>query len=163
MIQSYLTFHLGEEVFAANVDKVLEILEVPKITHVPCAPEFLRGVINLRGTVLPVIDTRLKFGLPSVDDNINTCIIVLKVNVEENEIIVGATVDSVQEVAEINSNQIQAPPSIGSKYKSEFISGMVKREESFAMILNLNLVFSTTESSLLNEVITNESSTIKNV
>ncbi len=152
-LRSYLTFRLGDEIFAANVGKVLEILEIPQITKVPRSPEFMRGVINLRGSVLPVIDTRTKFGLPPIDDTVNTCILVISVIIGEQTVTIGATADSVQEVMEIEEKQIQAPPSIGSKFKSEFIEGMVKINEQFIMILNLDTVFSSNEASIFQEMI----------
>lgn len=151
-LNSYLTFRLGDELFAANVSKVIEILEIPKITRVPRSPDFMRGVINLRGSVLPVIDTRAKFGLPQTEDTVNTCIIVLSVELEGQTITIGAISDAVQEVLEIDESQVQAAPSIGSKYKSEFIDGMVKRDEQFIMILNLDMVFSSNEASILQEI-----------
>ena len=152
-LNSYLTFQLGEELFAANVGKVLEILEIPKITKVPRSPDFMRGVINLRGSVLPVIDTRSKFGLPQTNDTVNTCIIVLSVALDGQDITIGAISDSVHEVIEIEENQMQPAPSIGSKYKSEFIDGMVKRDEHFIMILNMDKIFSSDEASILQEII----------
>ena len=150
-LNSFLSFRLGDELFAANVSKVLEILEIPKITKVPRSPSFLRGVINLRGNVLPVIDTRNKFGLPAVDDSVNTCILVLNVSIEGKDLTLGAVVDAVQEVMEIDETSIQALPSVGSKYNSEFIDGMLKLNDEFIMILNLDLVFSSEEVALLDE------------
>lgn len=142
---SYLSFNLGEEQFAANVGKVLNILEMTKITEVPKSPDYMKGVINLRGTVLPVIDTRIKFGMtPTVYTN-NTCIIVMEVEMEGELVQAGALVDSVQAVLEIEKEEIQPPPSIGSKFKSEFIDGMAKIEDKFIMILNMEKVFSTEE------------------
>ncbi len=141
----YLSFKLGDELFAADVVKVLEILEVPKITKVPKSPAYLRGVINLRGSVLPVIDTRTKFGMPYQSDTINTCIVVLTVRMENENVVLGALVDNVQEVIEISPEQVKPAPSIGLKYRSEFIDGMVKIEEQFLMLLNLDKVFSSDE------------------
>src|SRR5687768_13879314 len=99
-IESYLTFGLGDEIFATNVCKVLEILEIPKITKVPRCPPFMRGVINLRGSVLPVIDARSKFGLSETNDTVNSCIMVLEISMQEQDIKIGAVVDAVQEVIE---------------------------------------------------------------
>ncbi|MBT1705062.1 chemotaxis protein CheW [Chryseosolibacter indicus] len=147
--QSYLTFRLGDEIFAASVLSVIEILELSKITKVPGSPHFMRGVINLRGNVLPVIDARLKFGLPRIDDTVNTCVMVLSIECEEQKITIGALVDAVQEVLEIDRKDIQPAPSIGSKYRTEFIDGMVKRNDDFIMVLDLDLVFSQDEIMLL--------------
>ena len=148
-LNSFLTFRLGDELFAANVSKVLEILEIPKITKVPRSPAFMRGVVNLRGNVLPVIDTRNKFGLPFADDTVNSCILVLSIELEGKEITLGAIVDEVQEVMEIDFNTIQSVPTVGAKYKTEFIEGMVKLHEQFIMVLNLDMVFTSDEVSLL--------------
>lgn len=150
-IESYLTFRLGDEIFAAPVTQVSEILELSKITKVPRAPYYMRGVINLRGTVLPVIDSRIKFGLDRIDDSIHTCIMVLNIAIENQHVTLGALVDAVQEVLEIEPTRIQPAPSIGSKYKSEFIDGMIKFNDEFIMLLNLNKVFSSNEMSILQE------------
>jgi purine-binding chemotaxis protein CheW len=143
--QSYLSFKVGEELFAANVSKVVEILEVTKITKVPKSPEYMRGVVNLRGSVLPVIDTRLKFGMASAVDTVDTCIMVLTIHMENESFILGALVDAVQEVFEITDDQIKDAPTIGSKYKSEFIDGMIRLNEEFIMLLNVDKVFSSDE------------------
>jgi len=142
-INSYLTFKLGEETFAANVSKVLNILEMTKITKVPKSPDYMKGVINLRGSVLPLIDTRIKFNMSETEITTNTCILVLDIKLQGDAVHVGAMVDSVQEVLEINNNDIQPPPSIGNKYKSEFIEGMVKVDDDFIMILNMEEILST--------------------
>jgi purine-binding chemotaxis protein CheW len=145
-LTSYLSFKLGDETFAANVSKVLNILEMTKITKVPKAPEYMKGVINLRGTVLPLIDTRIKFGLTTTEFTANTCILVLDIQIENDSLHVGALVDGVQEVLEIEPQQILPPPNIGSKYHSDFISGMYKvGEEQFIMILDMDKVFSVDE------------------
>lgn len=144
-IKSYLTFKLGNEEFAAHVSKVLNILEMTPITKVPKAPEYLKGVINLRGAVLPVIDARIKFGMPETEYTNNTCIIVLDIDVDGESVHVGAIVDSVQAVLEIDSSQIMPLPTLGSRYKSEFIIGMAKVEERFIIILNMDAVFSIDE------------------
>jgi purine-binding chemotaxis protein CheW len=150
--QSYLTFRLADELFTANVGKVLEILEIPKITKVPRSPGFMRGVINLRGIVLPIIDTRAKFGLPEAADTINSCIIVMDVRMEDQNITIGAVVDAVQEVMEITESDIQTAPAIGSRYRAEFIEGMVKLNEQFIMVLDLDKVFSSEETTILQDL-----------
>ena len=150
-INSYLSFKLGDEEFAAHVGKVLNILEMTKITEVPKAPAYMKGVINLRGTVLPVIDTRIKFGMTPTEYTNNTCIVVMEVELDHDMVQVGALVDSVQAVLEIDDSQIQPPPSIGSKYKSEFIYGMVKVDEKFIMLLDMEKVFSSDEIVSLQE------------
>src|SRR6056297_611718 len=148
-INSYLTFKLGEEEYAAHVSKVLSIMEMTKITKVPKSPEYMKGVINLRGQVLPVVDTRIKFGMTATEYTKNTCIVVMEVEMGNDIIQVGSLVDSVQEVLEITEDQIQPPPSIGSKYQSEFIYGMAKIDEKFIMLLDMDKVFSAKELSSL--------------
>lgn len=144
-INSYLTFNLDKEVFAANVAQVLNILELTKITAVPRAPEYMKGVINLRGSVLPVIDTRIKFGMPATEFTTNTVILVLNVELEGELINIGALVDSVQEVLDVKPHEILPPPSLGVRYRSEFIEGIIKNEDDFVMILNMNRIFSTND------------------
>lgn len=148
-IISYLTFKLGDELFASNVAKVLNILELTKITKVPKAPSFMKGVINLRGDVLPVVDTRIKFGMGETQFTPSTCILVLIIEFEGETIHLGALVDSVQEVLEIEDKEILAPPSIGSSYRSDFIVGVVEHEEDFIMLLDVEKVFTDVELQVL--------------
>ena len=142
---SYLSFKIGEESFATNVSKVLEILELPKITKIPNAPDYMLGVINLRSKVLPVLDTRIKFGLQPGDVTVNTIIIVLNLVFEGESLTLGALVDAVDEVLELNTSDIEAVPSIGSGYRLDYLSGMVKSNEKFIMLLDVDKLFSTDE------------------
>ncbi len=151
VIDSYLSFKLGKEIFAAHVNKVLNILELVRITEVPKSPAYMKGVINLRGNVLPVIDTRIKFGMTPTEYTKNTCILVLNIKMEDESVDVGALVDSVQEVLDIDNSQIKPSPSIGSKYKSEFIEGMIKVNEQFLMLLDMDRVFSTDDVIMIQE------------
>lgn len=144
-INSYLSFKLGDDEFAAYVSKVLNILEMIKITPVPRSPEYMKGVVNLRGAVLPIIDTRIKFGMTPTEYTQNTCIVVMDILMDKDTIQLGALVDSVVSVIEIENDQIQPPPSLGSKYKSEFILGVAKIEDHFIMILDMDKVFSSDE------------------
>jgi len=151
-LNSYLSFKLGEEIFAANVSKVLNILEMTKITKVPQAPPYMKGVINLRGTVLPVIDTRVKFGLSATEFTPNTCILVLDIQIETDTLHVGGLVDSVQEVLEIEPHQILPPPNIGNRFRSQFINGMYKlNDNDFIMLLDMDKVFNAEDLELLAE------------
>jgi purine-binding chemotaxis protein CheW len=136
---------LGAEVFAREVKKVREVLDFTTITKIPRTPEFLRGVINLRGSVVPVVDLRLGFGLDSVEPTVNTCIIVVEVVMAQETIIVGALADAVEEVIDIDASDIQPPPRLGSAIQTDFIQGMGKRENGFLMILNIDRIFSTGE------------------
>jgi len=151
-LNSYLSFKLGDEIFAANVGKVLNILEMTKITKVPQAPSYMQGVINLRGTVLPVVDTRIKFGLSPTEFTPSTCILVLDIEVESELLHVGGLVDSVQEVLEIEPHQILPPPNIGNRYKSQFITGMYKlTNEDFIMLLDMDKIFNVEDLALMSE------------
>lgn len=141
-VTQYLTFTLADEVFSVDVARVREILEMPSITKVPQVPEFMRGVINLRGCVVPVIDLRLKFGMPATAQTVNTCIIVVEVAMDGESIVLGSMADSVQEVIEMEPSQIEAAPHIGTHLKTEFLKGMGKHNEKFVMILDIDKVFS---------------------
>jgi len=141
-VQTYLSFKLSEEVFAINVSKVINILEMSHITKIPRAPSYMKGVINLRGTVLPVVDLRIKFGLPEKETTIDTCIIVLSIDLIGEPVMVGTLVDAVKEVLELKTDEIAPSPTIGSKYNSGFIEGMWRMEDNFIMILDIDQVFS---------------------
>jgi purine-binding chemotaxis protein CheW len=141
----YLTFKLGEEVFALDVAQVREVLDYMNVTKVPRAPDFMRGVINVRGSVVPVVDMRLKFGMSATEKTVNTCIIVMEIAMEEELTVVGALADSVQEVVELEPGQIEPAPKIGAKWRSDFIKGIGKREENFIIVLDINKIFSSDE------------------
>lgn len=141
----YLTFLLDTEIFAVDVSKVREILELSNITKVPQTPDFMRGVINLRGSVVPVIDMRLKFGMTESERTVNTCIIVVEIELDGETLVLGSLADSVQEVIELESSQIEAPPHIGTHLNTDFIKGMGKHGELFVIILNIDRIFSNFE------------------
>ena len=141
----YLTFKLSEEVFALDVAKVREILEYSSITKVPQTPDFMRGVINLRGSVVPVIDLRLKFGMTRTEQTVNTCIIVVEVSMDGETTVLGALADSVQEVIEMEPDSIEPAPHIGTSLNTDFIKGMGKHEGNFIMILDIDRVLSSEE------------------
>ena len=143
----YLTFKLSDEVFALDVAKVREILEITNITKIPQTPDFMRGVINLRGSVVPVIDMRLKFGMSPTEQTVNTCIIVVEVSMDGDITVLGALADSVQEVVEMEPDSIEAAPHIGTKLNTDFIRGMGKVDSRFVMILDIDRVFSSDELS----------------
>jgi purine-binding chemotaxis protein CheW len=144
-VQTYLSFKLGEEVFAINVSKVINILEMSNITKIPKAPDYMKGVINLRGTVLPVVDLRIKFGLPEKEVSVDTSIIVLSIDLNGEPVLIGSQVDAVREVLELKSEEIAPSPTIGAKYNSGFIEGMWRTDDKFIMILDIDKVFSTDE------------------
>ena len=142
-VKTFLSFKLSEEVFAINVSKVINILEMSHITRVPKAPQFMKGVINLRGTVLPVMDLRIKFGLPEKEKTVDTSIIVLNIDLNGEQTLIGTLVDSVREVLELKNDEISPAPTIGTKYNSGLIEGMWRTDEKFIMILDIDKVFST--------------------
>ena len=141
----YLTFRLDEEVFALDIAKVREVLDFTSITKVPRVPEFMRGVINLRGSVVPVVDLRLKFGMSKTEQTVNTCIIIAEVTVDDESIIIGSLADSVQEVMDLEPENIESAPKIGTRLRTEFIKGMGKRDDKFIIILDFDKVFSSDE------------------
>jgi len=144
-MDSFLTFKLGKELYAISVKFVINILEMCSITEVPKMPSYMKGVINLRGEVLPVIDSKLKFGMPPIVVTSNTCILVLEVEIEDVKTKLGILVDSVNEVIEIKDEAIKPSPSIGEKYQNKFIIGMFERADKFIMLLDMNKVFSIDE------------------
>ena len=141
----YLTFKLDDEVFALGIDKVREVLDYTSVTKVPQTPDFMRGVINLRGSVVPVVDMRLKFAMAKTEKTVNTCIIIVEINLEGETTVLGALADSVQEVLDLEPQQIEPAPKIGTKLRTEFIRGMGKRDEQFIIILDIDKVFSSEE------------------
>jgi len=145
----YLTFRLDGEVFALGIDKVREVLDYTEMTKVPQTPEFMRGVINLRGNVVPVVDMRLKFGMAKTEKTVNTCIIITEIDMEGETTVIGALADSVQEVLDLEPEQIEPPPRIGTRLRTEFIRGMGKRDEQFIIILDIDRVFTEGELSVV--------------
>jgi purine-binding chemotaxis protein CheW len=151
-IRQYLTFKLSDEIFGVDVSQVREILDFIKITKVPQTPAFMCGVINLRGSVVPVVDMRLKFGMPKTEQTVNTCIVVLEVNLEGEKTVLGAMVDSVQEVFELSPSEIEPAPRMGSKLKTGYIKGMGKRDENFIILLDIDKVFSLEELEMIGQI-----------
>ena len=147
----YLTFGLGEEEFALEITKVREVMDYTAITKVPRMPEFLSGVINLRGNVVPVIDLRLKLGMSATKKTADTCIVIMEIEVDGELIDMGALADSVQEVIDLNPAQIEPPPRLGTKLNTEFIQGMGKRDDKFLIILNIDKVLANNEPELIQD------------
>ncbi len=140
-IGQYLTVTLGKEFFALDVESVREILEITAVTRVPRTPEHMRGVINLRGNAVPVVDLRKKLGLDPTPDTVDTCIIIVEVEEDGESSILGAVVDSVREVSEIASENIEDPPSMGSVVESEYILGMTRQDDRFIILFDIARVF----------------------
>ncbi|MGC8490703.1 MAG: chemotaxis protein CheW [Syntrophobacteraceae bacterium] len=147
----YLTFKLAGEVFGLGISRVREVLDYTPVTRIPEAPDFMLGVINLRGNVVPVLDMRLKFGMASNEKKANTCIIIVEIELEGETILLGALADSVQAVLEIGPDQMEPPPRMGAGLKSKFIKAMGKHEGGFLIILDIDKVFSTEELAMTQE------------
>ncbi len=145
----YLTFRLGDEIFALDVSQVREVLDLSPITRVPRAPEFMRGVINVRGTVVPVVDLRLKFGLSRIKNTVDTRIVVMEILIDGETTVLGALADSVEEVIELDPAHIEPPPRIGMRWRTDFIKGIGKQEEKFIILLDIDRIFSTEELALV--------------
>ncbi len=145
----YLTFKLEDEVFAFDISKVREVLDFTTVTKVPKTPDFMRGVINLRGSVVPVVDLRLKFGMGETEKTVNTCIIITEVTVDNENMVLGALADSVQEVIDLEPGQIEPAPKIGTRLNTDFILGMGKRDDTFVIILDIDKVFSADELAIV--------------
>jgi purine-binding chemotaxis protein CheW len=131
---------------------VREVLEVPQITKVPTAPQYMRGVVNVRGQSIPVVDLRLRFGLPKATETLQTRIIVMELALDGEVAVLGGMADSVHEVIELEPGNINPPPKIAMRWRTEFIQGMGKRGEEFIIILDFNSVFSTDEMTLVREL-----------
>ncbi len=151
--RQYLTFKLLEETFAVDVAKVREILELVPITRIPRTPNYMQGVINLRGSVVPVMDMRLKFGIKESSKTVNTCIVVVEVMHDTELLVIGALVDSVEEVFELEPDQIEPAPKIGTKINTDYLMGMGRNDGQFIMILDIDRTFTTDELSQAVDVI----------
>lgn len=143
--RQYLTFRLGTESFAIDVAKVREVLDMTAITPIPRTPELMAGVINLRGSVVPVVDLRQCLEMSKTENTRNTCIVVVEVELDGEPTVIGALADSVEEVIDLDSSQIQPAPRIGMQVRVDFIRGMGRRESSFIMILDIDKVFTAEE------------------
>lgn len=144
-VNAYLSFRLGEEYFAIHVDRVHKIMEVSQITGIPKSPDYMKGVIKLRGTVLPVIDTRVKFGMQPAEQTKSTSILVIDVKIGGEIVKTGMLVDAVQAVEQLEEEDLLPPPGIGDRYKAGFISYMAKIKDNFYIVLDIDAVFSLDE------------------
>ena len=145
----YLTFKLADEIYALDIGKVREVLDFTTVTKVPRMPDFMRGVINLRGSVVPVVDLRLKFGMDATEKTVNTCVIIAEVTVDNDTTVLGALADSVQEVIDLGAGDISAAPKIGTRLRTDFIRGMGRRDDRFIILLDVDKVFSVDELSVV--------------
>lgn len=150
LTKQFLTFSL-EEQFAINVSHVLEVLEFSRITKLPNTPDFMSGVINNRGSMVPIISLRRKFKMSEIDQSQDTCFIIIEINVGEDTVNVGMLVDSVKEVINLDEDQIEPPPKIGMPLDTQYIKGLGKVEENFVIILDIEKILTTEEISMLKD------------
>jgi len=148
----YLTFTLGSEMFAVGILNVKEIIEYGNLTEIPMMPTFIRGVINLRGAVVPVVDLAARFGGKISAVQRRTCIVIVEITQEDAKHDIGIMVDAVSEVLEIRANEIEPPPSFGAKIRADFIAGMGKVNQKFVIILEIQKVLSVDEMAILADV-----------
>jgi len=141
----YLTFTLADEDFALDIGKVREVLDYTTITKVPRMPAYLRGVINLRGNVVPVIDLRYKLGMGAIQQSVDTCIVIFEIMIDNELTHMGALADSVKEVIDLSPDQISPPPKLGVKINNEFLRGMGCQEDRFLIILDIDKVLTADE------------------
>jgi purine-binding chemotaxis protein CheW len=147
--QQYLTFTLGGEMFAVAILNVKEIIEYGTVTEIPMMPGFIRGVINLRGAVVPVIDLSCRFGGKATEVARRTCIVIIEMHEGEQKQDIGVMVDAVSEVLEIAADEIEPPPSFGARIRTDFIDGMGKVGGKFVILLNIDKILSIEEIAML--------------
>jgi len=148
----YLTFRLAEEKYAIEIIKIKEIIGMLSITRVPNLPEFIKGVINLRGRIIPVIDLRLKFGLEGIEYNERTSIIVIELKTQNEVLVSGLIVDTVNDVLDIPKESIEEPPKYAADVNQEFLKGMGKIKESVIMLIDVDMILSSDETEKLESV-----------
>ena len=141
----YLLFKVGDEEYGLQILKVQEIIRMQKVTTVPKTPDFVRGVLNLRGRVIPIVELRLKFGMEAIEDNDKTCIVVVQVKTGDTSVVMGIIIDEVREVRDILNEEIDEPPSFGTAVSAEFIMGIGKLNNRVIMLLVIDTVLSRDE------------------
>ncbi|BBD06894.1 chemotaxis protein CheW [Desulfovibrio ferrophilus] len=145
----YLSFVLDSELYALDIAKVREVLEFQRVTRIPNAPAFMSGVINLRGHAVPVVDLRLKFDMEATVRTVDTCVIIVVVVMDGEEVVLGALADSVREVVELTDDEVKSAPKLGTGINAEFIQGMARQDDRFMMILEIDRVFSASELAIV--------------
>jgi purine-binding chemotaxis protein CheW len=156
MSNTYLSFVVGDELFAINVIKVLEVLQKQQITKVPNAPDFIKGIINFRGEVVPVFETRVKFNLNMREETAGFVIIILDLQAGSEAMRIGAIVDKVKDVINLNDSDIKPVPTMSKNFNTDFLSGIVKLNEKFILLLNVDKVFTTEQLQQFQESIKSE-------
>lgn len=141
----YLTFRLASEVYGLEILKVREIIGLVSVTRIPQMPDYIRGVINLRGKVVPVLDLRRRFGMPATTDTEETCIIVVDIKAASGKLLMGVVVDAVSEVLDISGEQIEEAPALGSTVGETFIHGIAKLKDDVKILVDIDRVFDGTD------------------
>jgi purine-binding chemotaxis protein CheW len=147
--QQYLTFLLGGELFAMEILDIKEIIEYANLTAVPMMPDYVRGVINLRGSVVPVLDLSVRFGKEASPVTKRTCIVIVEIALDGGRHVVGVVVDAVNAVLDIPPSEIEPPPAFGTRIRTDFIQGMGKVNGRFVILLDVNHVLAADEMRLL--------------
>src|SRR5713226_2871753 len=164
-LNQYLTFFLAGEEYAITILQVTDIIECGVVTRVPGTPPWIRGVHNLRGTVVPVIDLAIKFGLPATEITRRTCVVIVELRIDDEAVVMGVMADSVHQVVDFTPEQIQAAPSFGPRIRASYLRGMASSSNAkFVLLLDIDRIFSSDEilvvgSAAVSEVPTEELST----
>lgn len=151
-IRQFLMFNLGGETYGVAIHAIREILEYPGVTAIPLAPAFLRGVINLRGAVVPVVDLSVRFGRAPTAINRRTCIVIVEVSQGGDVSLLGVIVDGVTEVREVEDGEVEQQPAFGTGLRNDFVTGMLRREQGFIPILDIGAVLAEQELQALIEL-----------
>ncbi|WP_148714393.1 chemotaxis protein CheW [Chitinolyticbacter meiyuanensis] len=159
--RQYLTFTLAGELFAMPIERIREIIEFAGLTEIPLMPTFLRGVINVRGAVVPVIDLAVRFGRERTEIARRTCIVIMELEQEGQVLLLGVLVDAVNEVLDVEPGQIEPRPSFGAKIRAEFIEGMINLNDRFVIALDIHQVLSVDELATLIGVAAGEPETLE--
>jgi purine-binding chemotaxis protein CheW len=144
-LSQYLTFQIAEEEYAIGILRVREIIQYETVTMVPHTPHWIRGVINLRGNVVPVVDLAVKFGLRPTAPTPSTCIVIVEVSIDGEAAVMGVLADSVSQVIDLRPEQIQAPPAFGTRVHVDFLQGMGQMDKKFVLILDIDRVLTSDE------------------
>ncbi len=162
MTNTYLSFIVCDELFAVNVAKVLEVLQKQRITHVPNAPSYIKGIINFRGEVVPVFESRTKFNLPPRPEDASYVVIVYDLSKGADVFRIGTIVDKVKDVISIDDTEIKPVPPMSKEFNTEFLNGIFKQQNEFIMLLNVEKVFTGDEMSAIKETNTQSENIINN-
>ena len=146
VMTQYLSFQVAGEAYAVGVLQAREIIEYPTVTRVPHAPPAVRGVINLRGSVVPVVDLAVKFGLPSSEVGRRSCVVIVECTLEGEPMVLGVMADAVNQVMDLAPGDIEPPPSFGTRVRTEFLKGMGKLERGFVLLLDMDKLLSWQEA-----------------